>query len=79
MVNIDWHPEAARDVFGLATADQRRVVDAVQEVCSRLGRDAGLLSTKGPHIMTVGGYEIRFGITGNTVDVQGIRLHQESP
>lgn len=78
MVKIDWHPEAASDVFGLASADQRRMVDAVQEVGSRVERDVGLLSDKEPHIMTVGGYEIRFGVSGDTVDVQGIKLQRES-
>lgn len=78
MVKINWHPEAASDVFGLASADQRRIVDAVQEVGVRVERDAGLLSDKEPHIMTVGGYEIRFGVSGATVDVRGIKLHQGS-
>ena len=77
MVKIDWHPEAARDVFGLASADQRRIVDAVQEVGLRVEQEVGLLSERAPHTMTVGGYEIRFGVTGDTVDVQGIRLRQE--
>lgn len=77
MVKINWHPEAASDIFGLASADQRRIVDAVQEVGSRVERDVGLLSNKDPHITTVGGYEIRFGVSGDAVDVQGIKLRQE--
>ena len=77
MVKIDWHPEAARDVFSLATADQRRIVDAVQDVGLRVEQEVGLLSEREPHTMMVGGYEIRFGVSGDTVDVQGIKLRQE--
>lgn len=76
MVKINWHPEAASDVFGLASADQRRIVDAVQEVGLRVERDIGLLSDREPHTMTVGGYDIRFGVMGDTVDVQGIKLRE---
>ena len=77
MVKINWHPEAASDVLGLANADQRRIVDAVREVGSRVERDFGLLSDKEPYNMLVGGYEIRFGVSGDTVDVQGVKLRQE--
>lgn len=79
MVRIDWHPAAARDVLRLASADQRRVVDAVGEVGLRVEQQHGLLSDKEPHTMTVGGYVIRFGVEGDAIDVQGIKLHQESP
>lgn len=74
MVKIDWNPHAARTVLGLASADQRRVVDAVGEFRWRLEHEVGLLSAGVQHSMMVGGFEIRFRVVDDVVEVRDVKM-----
>lgn len=77
MVQIDWSPYAAKTVLGLATADQRRVVDAVGEFRWRIEHEAGWLSAAVQHSISVGAYEIQFRVLDGAVEVQDVRLMKE--
>lgn len=77
MVQIDWNPYAAKTVLGLATVDQRRVVDAVGEFRWRVEHEAGWSSAAAQHSITVGAYEIHFRVLEGAVEVQDVRLREE--
>ncbi|KQZ96148.1 hypothetical protein [Achromobacter sp. Root565] len=77
MVKIDWQPEAAKAVLGLATADQRRIVDAVEGFRWRIEDEARLSSGAEQYSMTAGNYDVRLRVLDGAVEVQQITVREE--
>ncbi|MEN4919735.1 hypothetical protein ABE485_13745 [Achromobacter spanius] len=74
MDKIDWNPYAAKAVLGLASADQRRVVDAVWDFRWRMEHETGWRSAAVQHSITAGAYVITFRVLDRAVQVQDVKL-----
>lgn len=79
MIKIDWTSEAAEAVMRLASADLRRIVDAVGEFRWRAEQDAAMVSSAVLHRVTVGGYQISYRVANEVVEVLEVKLCRGRP
>jgi len=78
MVKIDWNPLAAEAVLRLASADQRRVADAVGDFRWRVEHESGSFSAAEQHSMTAGSFEICFRVWDGAVEVRDVNLRDQA-
>ncbi|WP_313620710.1 hypothetical protein [Achromobacter sp.] len=71
-MKIDWTADAAKAILRLASADQRRVIDAVEDFSRCFKHEAAILSSEG--LRRVGGYQISFGVVDDGIEVRAIKL-----
>lgn len=74
MVKLGWSPAAAETVLALSNADQRRVVDVVGELRSRLEHEAATFAGDMEHRITASGYDICFRLSAEGAEVQSVSL-----
>lgn len=79
MVKLSWSPHATRMVLGLATADQRRIVDAVGEFRWCLEQDAEAFKVGEEHCITASGYDVLFTARQDGVEVRDVQLSKDQP
>lgn len=79
MVKLSWRPSAAKALLTLATADQRRLVEAVGEFRWRLEQEAETFTGVEQHCISASGYDLCFRVSQAGVEVEEVRLSEEQP
>ncbi len=79
MVKLSWWPAAAKMLLGLATADQRRLVESVGEFRRRFDHEAEAFASGEQHCISASGYDLCLRVSRAGVEVEEVRLSEEQP